>query len=97
MGDCSKKSLENFIQDAIYAKNENKFLRGAIYVSSEPYTEESGKVFKKHTNALSDSMMDNLSKYKGLVRVSNSETFQLTFIEYQPMVNNFSLIYPSLF
>jgi serine/threonine protein kinase len=97
MGDCSRNSLEKFIQDAIYAKKENRFLKGVIYLSTEPYSKEADKVFKKYTNALSDSMMDNLSKYKGLVRVSSSESFQLNFIEYQSMVNNFSLIYPSLF
>jgi serine/threonine protein kinase len=97
MGDCSKTSLEKFIQDCIYAKKENPLLKGVFYVSSEPYNKEADKVFKKYTNALSDSMMDNLSNYKGLVRVSPGQTFQLNFIEYQSMVNNFSLIYPSLF
>lgn len=97
MGDCSKENLEIFIQNAIFAKKENNFLKGVIYVSSEPYSKEADKVFKKYTNALSESMMDNLSKYKGLVRVSPSESFQVNFIEYQSMVNNFSLIYPSLF
>ena len=81
----------------IFAKKENPLLKGVIYVSSEPYSKEAAKVFRKYTNVLSESMMDNLSKYKGLVRVSPGETFQVNFIEYQSMVNNFSLIYPSLF
>jgi serine/threonine protein kinase len=103
IGSGSRDDVEKFITESILVKKKlikSGDIGGAIYISNEEFSSSSLKLFYERTvepkKGFSLSSLDNLTKYKGFVRIGFGRGFHLNLIEFNKQSSSFNVIAPLL-
>jgi serine/threonine protein kinase len=93
-GGSTASKIEEFIQEAIHIKKNNKSLKGIFYISKDDYYPSDLDIVKKYTKTSGFSFFDKLAKFKSIVRIENNEFFHLNLLQYDKSMRTFDVIYP---
>lgn len=103
IGSGDRDDVEKFITESILVKKKlikSGDIGGAIYISNEEFTSSALKLFYERTvepkKGFSLSSLDNLTKYKGFVRIGFGRGFHLNLIEFNTESSSFNVIAPLL-